>query len=92
MHHRRKINSMSYKELVDDVSKMDKFGFITMAYPYGVHNDKIKEILKNKGYLLSFRFGPPKYATRNDNRFAISRIKINGNADIETLKKWLKNI
>ena len=90
--HRRNINLMSSEELENDISKMEKFGFKTMAYPYGVFNDKLKEIVKKKGYLISFRFGPPRYATRKDDRFAMSRIKINGEANLHFLKKWLKYI
>ena len=83
------IYAMSYEELENDFFKNEKFGFTSMAYPYGNFNGNVKKILKNHGYLISFRFGPSKLATRNDDRFAISRIKLDGYANISTLKKWL---
>ena len=67
--HYKNIRTMSVKDLENDISKMEKFGFTSMAYPYGNSNDILKKILKNKGYSLSFRFGPPKYATRADERW-----------------------
>ena len=60
-----------------------------MAYPYGDHNENIEKILEEKEYLVAFSFGNQDYATRDSKRFAIPRIKINGYADINTLKKWL---
>ena len=85
-----RINSMSYEELKEDTIKNEKFSFTSMAYPYGVYNKEIKEILENYGYFISFIFGTEKYATRNNERFAIPRIKLNGEANIDTLKKGLK--
>ena len=85
-----RINSMSYEELKEDTLKNEKFSFTSMAYPYGVYNEEIKEILENYGYFISFIFGTEKYATRNNERFTIPRIKLNGEANIDTLKKWLK--
>ena len=87
-----KIYNMTYKELEDDILRNKKYGFIAMAYPYGRFTEEIMKLLKKNGYLISFRFGPYNYATRNSNRFAIPRIKINGNATLEILKNWLANI
>ena len=81
--------NMPYEELKKDVLKMKRFGFTTMSYPYGIFNDDIKKILKDCGYLIAFRFWPYQYATRNSDRFAIPRIKLNDKATIDTLKKWL---
>ena len=83
------VNTMTYQELQNDVLKMKKIGFKTMAYPYGNFNDKIKEILKDTGYLMAFRFWPSQYVSRNSDLFAIPRIKLNGTATIDTLKNWL---
>ena len=87
-----RIYNMTYKELEDDILRNKKYGFIAMAYPYGHFTEEIMKVLKNNGYLISFRFGPSNYATRNTSRFAIPRIKINGNATLATLKNWLENI
>ena len=87
-----RIYNMTYKELEDDILRNKKYGFIAMAYPYGHFTEEIQKVLKNNGYLISFRFGPYNFATRNSNRFAIPRIKLNGNATLATLKNWLANI
>ena len=89
----RKIFNMSLDDLENDILLNDKYNFTSMSYPYGQFNEEIQEILENKGYLIAFRFEYYKnYATRNDNMFAIPRIKLNGFANIHTLKKWLKGI
>ena len=86
-----KLKTMSYEELKNDTLKNEKYGFNTMAYPYGKYNEEIKEILKEHGYLVAFKFGgTQEYATRKSDRFAIPRIKINGYATLNILKKWLK--
>ena len=87
-----RINNMTNEELDDDILKNKKYGFFSMAYPYGSFNDKIIRILKNHGYLISFKFGPSNFATKDSNRFSIPRIKLNGNSNLTTLKNWLKNI
>ena len=86
---KHRIKSMSYEEIEHDVVLNEKYGFTTMAYPYGDFNKDIQEILERYNYLVAFRFGPSKYATRKSDRFAIPRIKINGYANLSTLKKWL---
>lgn len=86
---KHRIKSLSYEQLEEDVEKNDEYNFTTMAYPYGDYNEDIQDILEKKGYLVAFSFGSPGYATRDSDRFAIPRIKINGYADINTLKKWL---
>lgn len=84
-----KVNMLSYEELSLDAERSLQFGFKTLAYPYGQYNALIKKILQEKGYLVAFRFTPSAYATRKDEQYAVGRIKINGDATIETLKKWL---
>ena len=48
-------------------------------------------LLKKKGYLCAFRFGPSGYATRNSVQYAIPRIKINGFANKNYAIKWIQN-
>ena len=86
---KHRIKTMSYEQLQEDTKLNEPFKFTTMAYPYGDFNQNIQEVLENNNYLVAFRFGPSDYATRDSDRYAIPRIKINGNADITTLKKWL---
>lgn len=84
-----RIKTMSYEEIKNDTLNNKKYGFITMAYPYGAYNKDIKKILLSQGYLVAFKFGHSAYAIRKNDRFAIPRISINGNAKLGTLKKWL---
>ena len=83
---------MSYEDLENDIMKNKKYGFNALAFPFGCINKKIFKILEKHGYVISFSFGPSEYATRNSYRFSIPRIKILGNATVETLKIWLQNI
>ena len=84
-----KIYLMSEKEFDEDFRSNKKYKFSVFAYPYGYHNEKIKYFLKKYNYLFAFTFGKSGYATRNNKRFLIPRIKINDLADLNTLKKWL---
>ncbi len=86
---KHRIKSMSKEQILDDTLMNRQFNFTTMAYPYGDYNKKIQEVLKDEGYLVAFRFGPSNYATRNSDQYAIPRIKINGYATLETMKKWI---
>lgn len=86
---KHRIRSMSKDDMVKDTVINRKYNFTTMAYPFGDYNNTIKKVLKDEGYLMAFRFGPYDYATRKSDQFAIPRIKINGEATLETLKQWL---
>ncbi len=83
------IKSMKKEELLKDIENNKKYNFTTMAYPFGDYNDNIKELLKENNYLMAFRFSPSGYATRGSDRYAIPRIKIDGNKTLNDLKKWL---
>lgn len=87
---KHRIKTMTYEELVEDTELNSKFGFTTLAYPYGDNNKMIRKVLEEKGYLLAFRFTPSEYATRDSERYAIPRIKINGKATLKDFKKWLQ--
>ena len=84
------INLKTPDELKEDFEKLSEmFGFNILAYPYGVHNDNAKKILNETGYTLAFRFGPPEYANRNNDRYAVCRVKINSYMNVDDLAKWL---
>ena len=87
---KHRIKSMSIQEMEADTISNEVYGFTTMAYPYGDYNIYMEKVLEEQGYLCAFRFGPSKYATRNSDRFAIPRIKINGFATINDMIKWVK--
>lgn len=87
---KHRIKSMTVQEMEADVISNEVYGFTTMAYPYGDFNINMERVLEEQGYLCAFRFGPSRYATRNSDRFAIPRIKINGFATINDMIKWVK--
>jgi peptidoglycan/xylan/chitin deacetylase (PgdA/CDA1 family) len=86
-----RIKCMNDYELEIDILKNSKYGFTTFSYPYGKFNNKIQMLLKKKGYLCAFRFGPSGYATRNSVQYAIPRIKINGLVNKNYAIKWIQN-
>jgi peptidoglycan/xylan/chitin deacetylase (PgdA/CDA1 family) len=85
-----KLNKMTKEEIELDFMMMNKYNFSYFAYPYGVRNDLIKEVLKEYNYKLAFTFGGYRYATREDSIYEIPRIKINGNADLDNLINWIE--
>ena len=84
------IKNKTKEELLKDIENNKKYEFTTMAYPFGDYNDKIEELLKENGYLMAFRFSPSGYVTRDSDRYALPRIKIDGSMNLNTLKKWLE--
>lgn len=65
-----------------DLKKMkDVYGCKYFAYPYGKRTGMAERALRESGYRLAFGFGqndcPYRPATRMDNRWYISRIKVN---------------
>lgn len=91
-------------EILDDLNTAnDEFKAATnrefqyIAWPYGKYNDTAKEAFQKSRYRLAFRFGVYKYsngryrkARRTDARWAINRLKVNGNIDMKTFKAEVK--
>lgn len=71
------------EELEEDFNKMDTIiSTKYLAYPYGDHNKKIKEILKERKYKLAFTFGPNKEHRKMqyfDSNYEIPRLNISNN-------------
>lgn len=78
------------KEYMLEDFKKEEFDFDYLAYPYGAYNQDTIEAVKESGYKLAFAFRYPNYATRNDDPFEISRIRIEGTMGIYEFEKWLK--
>lgn len=68
----------SSEELFQDFINNQEFGFTMLAYPFGIYDDKLRNVVKESNYKLAFRFYPSLKATRNDPPYDINRIKING--------------
>ncbi len=86
-----KVQDFSKEELLEDFEKQKELGFEYIAYPYGVYNDDVIAAAKEKDFKLGFAFKKYGYAYRGNNQYAIPRIKINGEVDLDYLKKWLKH-
>ena len=73
----------TYEQIVEDTKANDRFGFSYLAYPWGTHTEKMQKALKDCGYKMAFAYRPFYYATRNNDPFAIDRIKIRGAIPLE---------
>ena len=83
------IKSKNREELIDDINNNSKYNFNVMAYPFGDYNNIIKDVLKESGYKMAFRFTPSRYATKDCDIYEVPRIKIDGTKNLNYLKKWL---
>lgn len=83
--------SKTYMEIDQDFKNNSKFGFHYIAYPFGVYTDDFVKAAKNNGMRMGFKFGNDTYATRKDDRFKISRVKINGQITYDKYVKKLRS-
>ncbi|MBQ6400859.1 MAG: polysaccharide deacetylase family protein [Firmicutes bacterium] len=75
--------SFSYDQIMEDCKKNEPFGFTYLAYPWGTYSDTMQQAVKDSGYKMAFAYRPFYYATRDDDTYAVNRIKINGDIPIE---------
>ena len=83
------VMSLSKEEIEEDFNKMKQFETNVYCYPYGVHNDQILAVLKNKNYRMAFKLSKAGLSRKSDNPYLIERIGINYETKFETFKKWL---
>ncbi|MBQ9014734.1 MAG: polysaccharide deacetylase family protein [Firmicutes bacterium] len=76
--------AFTYDQIMADCEANAKFGFRYLAYPWGAYSDTMQQAVKDSGYRLAFGYGPYKYATREDDPYAVSRIKISGKLDMDS--------
>ena len=81
----------SEEELRQDFQKMKNFNTGYLAYPYGAYTHDIQKIAKEQNMKMCFTFRNYRRATRQDNQWAVERIKIGGNYDLNKFKKELNN-
>ena len=74
-------------EMVEDIRSNEKYGFTYLAYPWGDYNKNFQDALKENGYKMAFGYRPFIYATRNDDQYAINRIRISGNCKLKEFKE-----
>lgn len=81
------VDVFTKEEMVEDIKSNEKYGFTYLAYPWGDYNDDLKAALKENGYKMAFGYRPFVYATRNDDQYAINRIRISGKCSMKDFKK-----
>ena len=73
---RKPLFVMSKEQISEDFKKNERFGFHYLAYPWGAYTDEMIEAAKENGIKMAFAYYPYKYASRDDDPYAINRVKI----------------
>lgn len=81
--------SMSEEEISADFDKMSFLNTDVYCYPYGVHNDEILSVLKEKKYRMAFKLDKSGISTRKDNKYLIQRVGVNYDTSFINFQKWL---
>ena len=85
------LHTTSYAAQKKDFMTMyNKYGYTFLAYPYGRYSQNSINAARNSNVKMAFTYGKNAFATRGQNRYAISRIKINGNQSMKKFYKWFK--
>lgn len=80
-----------YNETYKDAATQNKyFNFTFLAYPYGAFSSEMIRAYKDIGIKMAFTYGKNSYATRRQNIYRISRIKVNANEDFSKFTRWFK--
>ena len=85
LHDRNSLLTIDNKEeLESDFNNFKQIDDINyMAYPYGIYNDTVKEVLAENDYKLAFLFGPSRKefrkSSQKDDKYAIPRLAITSN-------------
>ena len=99
LHEQNALRENSINDMKDDDTIFQQLIVKTnvFAYPFGSYNQAITEALKEKDYVMAFRYGPTKQdykkASRNDDNYAISRLNVSHGMAIWKfgLRLWLPN-
>ena len=78
MHYENAVNSLTKEQMREGIKKYEElFGKKdVIAYPFGKYNDKVIEVLKEKGYKMGFTLADNKKATRGESNWTINRINV----------------
>lgn len=78
--HGKPVVQYTDEELINDIKSINKIGnYKYYAYPFGVYDDRIINLLKENGYIMAFGFGYNdgfRKARKSDNNYAIARLNI----------------
>lgn len=87
-----KVYSMSYEEILNDVSIAKKVLYDTdyFAYPFGGMTDDFKEAVKNADYDMAFLFDQGVKVRKGDNIFQLPRIEIRGDYSLYEFSKVIE--
>lgn len=88
--HAKSISNYSIEQLKNDIEKMSEIGnYMYYAYPFGSYDDRMIKLLKEKGYLLAFGFGPKedfRKSKKSDDNYKISRLNISNYVSLNKFK------
>lgn len=86
-----KIYNYTEKMCEEDLAlQNDIFGFEYLAYPFGAYTDEMIAAIVSQGDIrMAFTYGNNRYATRDQGRYEIERIKVSGQKDLESFASWL---
>lgn len=88
--HDKSISNYSYEEIYEDVlSIKNKLNTDLYSYPGGHYNYNYLKAIKNANYKMAFKYKPSSRTHNTDNIYALSRIEVVGNIDIEGFKELL---
>lgn len=82
------------EEIFDSKKKLESFGvkIDTFAYPYGWHNKKIRQHVKESGYKGARAFRPYRnFNTNKTDIFALSTVAVTRNTNSENIKDLIQN-
>ena len=73
------VDVFTREEMTADCASNARFGFTYLAYPWGDYNAEFQDVLRENGYKMAFGYDDPFcYATRDDDQYAVNRVRISG--------------
>lgn len=81
------VDVFTYDQMIEDINKNAEFSYKYLAYPWGDFNETMQKALADSGYKMAFTYGNNYYATRNDDQYAVNRVKISGKMKLKKFKK-----
>lgn len=85
------IFNRNVNQLYDDFKKNESYGFTYYAYPYGFVTPDMLKVIPNTGTKMAFGFGQYTYATRDDDKYNVHRVKIHGNMSMDEYILWVNH-